>query len=607
MLRAFAAMLLVAWRVVLIALAFALPAQPAGSEPMSRPLHPGDSRANSAWLHEIIDAPNQKANVEDSVRFGRVLSMSNAGQQGVHLHANLEMRGGTLMFWVNPSWPTDFAESHTLLSGRWTDKSQSYFVISQGWWEPSGSSRLYFVASNEDVMHCSAEMKLPTGRWSLVTATWANGDHGFCRLYVDDQLVGETLRAWRNSATLTALSLGSDEFATNNRNRVAPEKLGDLQIFDRALTHQNIIARYRFSEDPSELRKKKWVWLEEGPLTPRQRDARQSLPVHFDEALFDEDMTWALNRASIDTRLERIKRAGFTVYVPCVWHGRGAAYPTIRAPEDSRLASRMPAEWDPLAYLILRAHTSGISVHPWVTVARREDEAHPEWAEPGTPAGAYDIHQPGFREFATTLLVDMVARYDIDGLNLDYIRTMGVCVSRFCQEDYRKRTGFDLIRDYSAGSPDESARKRIQGWQDEAVGSLVEAVSKRARAIKPAIIISVDGHVTRDDAQRPLEGRDEIDWANHNWVDAIYHMDYRSVVDTATVTAAKAKLNDPARLRLLVANYDLVDEDPIPRSGIWISRVLRYAKEQRGDSGIGVYLYSRLNQEQIRTLHDRPF
>ena len=134
-------------------------------------------------------------------------------------------------------------------------------------------------------------------------------------------------------------------------------------------------------------------------------------------------------------------------------------------------------------------------------------QCSPQWAEAGTPQNAYDVHQPGFRTFAAQLILDVVARYDIDGVNLDYIRAMGVCTSEFCQAEYRERNGKQLLEDYAHAAPDSSAWLRIQDWQDSAVGALVRDIAGGAREIKPALTISIDGFAVSTQAQRPLEAR----------------------------------------------------------------------------------------------------
>ena len=562
-----------------------------------------DGGSKTDWTDRIEDVAGGKIVAHRIRHFGTVVEMSGSEAKRLHLSATLNMHGGTVSFWIRPEWKEDSIESHTLLSGRWDDTRRSYFVISQGWWEPNGSGRLYFVASNEDVVHCSAARQLPPLAWSLITVTWASGEHGFCKLYVDDELLAETQRPWSGGTTIATLALGSDEYASNSRGRTARAGLGALEILDHPITHHEVIDRYRSEEDPSAIYLKKWAWLDgaaENSAPGAGGDTHEAR--QFEKVLFDEDMTWATSPAVIDERLRRIKKAGFTIYTPCVWHGRGTTFRSRLAPFDSRLSGHAPTGWDPLAYLIAQAHIKRIAVHAWFTVVRREDDAHPEWAAEGTPEGAFDVHQAGFRDFAAGLMLDVVSRYEVDGLNLDYIRAMGVCRSAFCQADYRRRTSADLLSDYSNGSADISARHRIQAWQDDAVGSLVQRLSAEARKIKPQIAISVDGYAVGDEEQRPLEGRNEIVWANREWVDAVYHMDYRSVVDTRALSAARALMKDPRRLRLLIANYELIDDIPVPRSGTWMSRVVRYARDVRRDSGVGVYLYSRLNDEQIRAL-----
>jgi uncharacterized lipoprotein YddW (UPF0748 family) len=255
---------------------------------------------------------------------------------------------------------------------------------------------------------------------------------------------------------------------------------------------------------------------------------------------------------------------------------------------------------------VAHAHAKGIAVHPWVTVVRREGTAHAEWAEPGTPPGAYDVHQPGFRDFAVAMLLDVVSRYDIDGINLDYIRAMGVCVSEHCQRDYATRTGMRLTTDYADGAPSAAARRRIESWQDAALGGLVREFSERAHALKPGLVISVDGNALNANAQRPLEGRDEPAWANNGWIDVFFSMDYRPEIDIAAVQASRLQLADPGKLWLLVGNFDLIDDHAESRSGIWLAKVMEFARKNPRDRGMGVYLYGLLDDGQIAELGKSP-
>lgn len=535
-------------------------------------------------------------------RFGDVVQISGLGNDALHVNAMLRMNAGTISFWVKPHWKPASSESHALISARWNDPRASYLAISEGWWEPAGSGRLYFIASNEDFVNCSSDMRLPVEVWSLLTVTWTSGTEGYCKLYVDDELRATTKRSWMGGRSLDELYVGSDAAAKDRRGRPAQASFAALKILNYPLMHRDVMLRYQEEEDPLSLYSKKWAWLDppdrKNDSRPRSRNAAVS---NFKLVIFDEDMSWATSPAAIDERLRRIAEAGFNVYVPCVWHGRGTLFRSRAAPPDARLSDRMAQGWDPLAYLVEKAHARGIAVYPWFTVVHREDNSHPEWAEHGTPEGAYDVHQPGFRNFAVDLMLDVVTRYDIDGINLDYIRAMGVCTSDYCQRSYRARTGMDLLADQAAAR-DPLARGRIQSWQDEAVGSIVHDFADRARMLKPKLVISVDGHAVTAEDRRPLEGRDEIAWANRDWIDVVFDMDYRAVVDIEAERAARARLADSSKLWLLVGNYNLIDGSANPRSGKWLARVINFAQCIQRDKGLGIYIYSQLNDEQIQAL-----
>jgi Glycosyl hydrolase-like 10/Concanavalin A-like lectin/glucanases superfamily len=551
-------------------------------------------------LTPLIAGPDGVAAARSvDAHFGKMVELPETTAGAPHVAVSLRMDGGTLSFWVKPKWQPGSPDSHTLMSARWIDPRGSYLVLSEGWWEPGGSGRLYFVASNEDIVHCSSAVRLPHGVWSLITATWASGARGFCKLYVDDELRAESSRPWSGSKSLDEIELGTDAAASNARGRPAFASISGLKVLHRPVTHREVIARYQAEEDPQATYAKKWAWLDAGPAgsTAAARAGGSS----FRRAIFDEDHAWAGGPAFIDERLRRLSAAGFNEYIPCVWHGGGSLFPSLAAAPDPRFARRFAAGWDPLAYLLARAHARGIRVYPWFTVVLRQDAAHPEWAPPGTPKNAYDVHQAGFRKFVENLMLDVVSRYDVDGINLDYIRAMGVCTSESCQRSYRSRTGRELMADFADGAPDPAARERLQEWQDEAVGEIVRDFAGNARRTKPDLTISVDGYAVASEQDRSLEGRNEISWANRGWIDTIFHMDYEPEINLTALNAARSRLADPEKLRLLAGNYDSIDGDPQPRSGKWLSAVLNYA-ERTGQSGIGIYLYGQLSEAQINAL-----
>jgi uncharacterized lipoprotein YddW (UPF0748 family) len=183
------------------------------------------------------------------------------------------------------------------------------------------------------------------------------------------------------------------------------------------------------------------------PATPGMAVQRATKPLTERRVMFDEAITWATSKEATDQILDRLKAAGMNIYVPCVWHGRGTFYPSTLNQLDPRLAKSVVPGEDRLDYLIKRAHAMGIQVHPWFTVALREGDAFPQFAEPGTPDSKYNIHDAKFRAFIHDVMMDVVKRYDVDGVNLDYIRAGGFCLSEACIEDYRQKFGRSLRKD----------------------------------------------------------------------------------------------------------------------------------------------------------------
>jgi len=94
--------------------------------------------------------------------------------------------------------------------------------------------------------------------------------------------------------------------------------------------------------------------------------ARADGPVEQESrAILDEGLNW-VTKDSAERVCARIARAGFNVFIPCVWHGRGTIWPSKLAPWDSHNVRAQG--FDPLANLLQTAERYHIEVHPWFTV-----------------------------------------------------------------------------------------------------------------------------------------------------------------------------------------------------------------------------------------------
>ena len=278
------------------------------------------------------------------------------------------------------------------------------------------------------------------------------------------------------------------------------------------------------------------------------------------------------------------------------------------------------AGYDPLAYLITKAHANGIEVHPWFTVMRRDSAGIKDFYGSGAPEDAYDVHNEAFRRFIVELMLEVVERYPVDGINLDYIRSMGICTSQTCVEGYYRATGRSLIHDApEAGAwKDTIGTSSVSAWNREAVTEIVRNFSMRAKKLRKGLIVSVDAVPSQFGLL--IQGQDSIRWSNDGLIDVLYYMDYSKRPDIKAVEESRGKLSNPAALTVLLSTYDWMDKTLVPlrsrarmrviegnaaivyRSGSDLADYVLLARTIWPESGIAFYHLKQLSNEQAREL-----
>jgi uncharacterized lipoprotein YddW (UPF0748 family) len=173
--------------------------------------------------------------------------------------------------------------------------------------------------------------------------------------------------------------------------------------------------------------------------------------------------TSLVSRRAVADMVDAASTAGFNTLIVQV-RGRGDAYFAGGAePRPPALAAQ--PDFDPLAETLARAHAAGLRVHAWVNVnlvssavelpESREHLVyrHPEWLmvpralapalaelepsspeyldrlaryvrdQPNTLEGLYASPiDPAAAEYAAGIVADLVRRYAVDGVHLDYVR-----------------------------------------------------------------------------------------------------------------------------------------------------------------------------------------
>ncbi len=330
-------------------------------------------------------------------------------------------------------------------------------------------------------------------------------------------------------------------------------------------------------------------------------------------AILDGEIGLWTNKDEIDRRLQRIKEAGFNVYMPAVWYGRGTTWSSRYAQWDFTLDRKVTQGHDPLRYAIVKAHELGLEVHPWFTLVLRWNEAFmPEYGLEGVtegPHAAFDVHNPSFHEFMINLVAEVVTHYDIDGVNLDFGRAMGLCRSTACKQEYRATYDRDLTLDSLTFKLSPKRVPTLIEYQEKSVTSLIKSITDSVRKLKPAILISADGH---PDLTRYEQGQNTLDWVNRGLIDVILRMDYHPTINAIATDTSRSHMTNPKALTLLISNMahgaDLPpNQKPFARSGQWLADTIATISARWPDTGVAVYFYKYLSDEQIAALRAGPF
>ncbi|MFK8186328.1 MAG: glycoside hydrolase family 10 protein [Phormidesmis sp.] len=257
---------------------------------------------------------------------------------------------------------------------------------------------------------------------------------------------------------------------------------------------------------------------------------------------------------------DRFKAAGInTVFVETV----NAGYPIYDsdvAPEQNPLVQG----WDPLQSAVNLGKTYNMEVHAWVWLFAAGNQAHnrlvgqptsypgpilnanPDWAGfdnkgnliiPGQTKPFLDPANPEVRQYLLDLLSEIAGRYDIDGIQFDYVRYpfQDPSANRLfgygnsARQQFHQLTGVDPITLTPKNGGDPRKAHLWGQWvsfRTQQISTFVAEASRRLRQQKPHLTISAA--VFADPTQKRRHGiqQDWEDWADQGLVDWIVLMSY---------------------------------------------------------------------------------
>lgn len=291
-----------------------------------------------------------------------------------------------------------------------------------------------------------------------------------------------------------------------------------------------------------------------------------------------------------------------------------AGYPSHILQRDPRFAGAP----DVLRTLIDEAHKFGIEVHPWVWVFRAgytQDRGavlstHPDWAELDKD-GSELSKNGGFwispcsedaRDFLAELFAELISRYEVDGLHLDYIRYEDERSSPF---GYCPASAAAFGRQYGiypAEIEDLSPHRREwNSFRERQINTFVQRIALQSRAIRPDIRLSAavgaDPKASRLDLMQNW-----VHWIENRWVDFVTPMSYARDSE-AFVKLVESQQTASANRTVLCTGIGLhlhKDDGQMAAEQIELAR-------QCGTQGQALFASSYLTDLHLHTLREGPY
>lgn len=243
--------------------------------------------------------------------------------------------------------------------------------------------------------------------------------------------------------------------------------------------------------------------------------------------------------------MDRCCQAGFNTVLFQV-RGEGTAYYPSRIEPWGGDYVASPPNFDPLAVACREAHRRHMALHAWVNVMpgwrgsaapsdpRQLYNAHPDWFwydQRGRrqPLGEFYLSLnpclPEVRQYLVNLTRDIITRYPVDGLHLDYIRFPMDEVKKGTDYPYDART-LALYKAATGKRPQTDAASWSR-WRAEQVTNVVRQIRAMQKQARPGIMLTTACGPDMAEFKR-FYFQDGASWLRGGLVDAVFVMNYNT-------------------------------------------------------------------------------
>lgn len=227
---------------------------------------------------------------------------------------------------------------------------------------------------------------------------------------------------------------------------------------------------------------------------------------------------------------EVLSKYGFNaIFANMLWGG-AAYYPSEVLPVVGRR--------DLMAEAVNWCHRYGLEFHVWMVnnylgsgtpedfLEKLRAEGRLQKDKDGKELPWLCPSDPRNRAMEREALLEVVRRYPVDGVHLDYIRYPGAsaCYCDGCRERFQRDTGIK-VKDWPEEVISGPYFADFQRWRREQVTKLVEEISREVRRIRPDVKISAAVFPDWRSARFQV-GQDWKLWVERGYLDFVCPMDY---------------------------------------------------------------------------------
>jgi len=289
------------------------------------------------------------------------------------------------------------------------------------------------------------------------------------------------------------------------------------------------------------------------PAVPREFRAAWVTPM-WDRGFKDWPSAPGLSpdsqRAELRTLLDHAVAVGLNAVILHVRLAGDALYPTNYAPWSAYLSGTSgvgPAPiYDPLSFAVAQAHARGLQLHAWFNPFRamlpifagkaastHVTRAHPDWIIKYGSQTWIDPGNPAARKYVLETILDVVKRYDVDGVHIDdYFypyRETRTFVRRVKKKRVRvtREITFADNKSWQRYGAAKGWTNR-DGWRRSNIDDFVRSLYQSVKATKPAVLVGISPFgIWRSGTPAGVTGLDAFSeiyadarrWLTEGWVD----------------------------------------------------------------------------------------